>query len=250
MLSEVCCILRICFKRMDQNNRLKSSKIPYFIIAFLIVGAMYAFFSRRETPNQTEATTIPSENFALLQYRDVSMEEFARMLDDAPLTMGNKNAPIRIVEFSDFQCPYCGKAFPIVREMLGKYSDKVLFVYRDFPLYGVNEFSFAASMAARCAADQKKFWEYHDKLFLNQDKISSANIDAFALQLGLTLPKFKICMDTEKYRQAVQNDIVLGTSMNVAGTPTFFINGIRLQGVVPKEVWEQIIENIAKESAS
>jgi len=167
--------------------------------------------------------------------------------DDAVL--GNKNAPITIIEFSDFECPFCGRFFnqtlPSIKE---KYIDtgKVKLVYRDFPL-SFHPNAQKAAEAAECAGEQNKFWEMHDILF---EKGVSGGINSFkqyAKDLGLDTTKFNSCLDSGRYTNEVQKDFQDGQSYGVSGTPTFFINGIEVVGAQPFGVFQQIIDAELKE---
>jgi|SRR3989344_3637096 len=167
--------------------------------------------------------------------------------DDDPFK-GSKKAPITIIEFSDFQCPYCAKFFtqtlPFLEEEYIK-TGKVKLVYRDFPL-SFHEFAAKASEASECADEQGKFWEYHDKIFNNQKQINVENLKNWALELGLNTEKFNNCLDSDKYRDEVLNDIKDGSSAGVQGTPAYFINGVLVEGAQPYENFKNIIEKELK----
>jgi protein-disulfide isomerase len=167
-------------------------------------------------------------------------------IDDDPVK-GSKNAPITIVEFSDFQCPFCARFYaqtlPSIEENYIK-TGKVKFIYRDFPL-NFHQYAQKAAEAAECADEQGKFWEYHDILFQKQSEWSSAGIEKlkeYAQNFGLDIAKFNECLDSGKYTGEVQKDYSDGSNYGVTGTPTFFINGIEVVGAQPYSVFEQIIE--------
>jgi protein-disulfide isomerase len=167
-------------------------------------------------------------------------------LDDDPVK-GSPNAKVTIVEFSDFQCPFCARfatqTLPQIEEKYIK-TGKVKLVYRDFPL-NFHQYAQKAAEAAECADEQGKFWEYHDILFQKQFEWSSAGESKFkeyAQQLGLNTQKFNQCLDSGKYANEVQKDYNDGLKYGVSGTPTFFINGIGVVGAQPYNVFEQIIE--------
>lgn len=155
--------------------------------------------------------------------------------------IGNPDAPIVIVEFSDFECPFCRQAFPILKQMIAKNSDYVKFVYLDFPISSIHDMAIPAAHAARCANEQGKFWQYHDNLFQNQDNLSQSTFLALAELNGLDKNDFVVCMDSQKYIQDIQNQFQLGLELGVMGTPTFFVNGRRFSGVLPPDIWDQII---------
>jgi protein-disulfide isomerase len=154
---------------------------------------------------------------------------------------GPQNAPITIVEFSDFQCPFCSKAIASVDEVMKAYEGKVRLVFRHFPLEFHKEAPKAAE-ASMCAADQNKFWEYHDKLFANQQALKPDDLKKHAADLGLDAARFNECLDSGKHAAAVTKDFEEGKKAGVTGTPAFFINGIALSGAVPAEEFKSIID--------
>jgi|SRR3989338_1249037 len=165
-------------------------------------------------------------------------------LKDDDVVQGDANAPVTIVEFSDFQCPYCGRNFEQTYPQIKKlYIDtgKVKYVMRDFPL-NVHPEAQKAAEAAGCAEEQGKFWEMHDKLFSNQQDLSVANEKTWAQEIGLDTKKFGECLDSGKRAAEVQKDIQDGQAYGVSGTPAFFINGVPLVGAQPFAAFQQVIE--------
>jgi len=163
--------------------------------------------------------------------------------DDDPVE-GDAKAPVTIIEFSDFQCPFCGKFFkdtlPQLRNEYIK-TGRVKLVYRDYPL-DFHPYAQKAAEAADCADEQGKFWQMHDKLFDNQDAITASELKKYAADLGLDTAKFNNCLDTSKYEQEVKKDLADGNTIGVSGTPAFFINGISVSGAQPYSVFKQIID--------
>lgn len=165
---------------------------------------------------------------------------------DRPWT-GGKDAPVTIVEFSDFQCPFCRAAQNSVNAIKEKYGDKIRLVYLDFPL-GMHAHAMDAARAGRCAGEQGKFWEFHDTMFANQAKLAPADLKADAKKLGLDTKAFDACFDTNKYDAPIRKDMSQGESLGVTATPTFFINGRQILGAQPPEKFEQVIdEELARE---
>lgn len=163
--------------------------------------------------------------------------------DDDP-SIGPENASVTIIEFSDFQCPFCTKAEPVISQILENYKGKVRFVYRDFPL-SFHQYAQKAAEASECADEQGKFWKYHDTLFEKQSEWSSegvAKLKEYAADLGLNAEQFNKCLDSGKYASEVQKDFTDGQEAGVSGTPAFFINGKALVGAQPFEAFQQIIE--------
>jgi protein-disulfide isomerase len=159
--------------------------------------------------------------------------------DDA--SKGPDNAPITIVEFSDYQCPYCARAETSITEVLKKYGDKVRVVYRDYPL-SFHQNAEISAIGAECAEEQDKFWEMHGAMFANQQKLAAADLVETAERIGLNKDDFKACLDSGKYRSEVQKDFQEGASYGVTGTPAFFINGIMLSGAQPPEAFAKVID--------
>jgi len=160
--------------------------------------------------------------------------------DDDPWT-GAAQAPVTIVEFSDFECPYCKRSVPILKELREKYPGKLKLVYRDFP--GPNHRqALSAAEAAQCAAEQSRFWEYHDTLFARQAPEVGWNFSALAEGLGLRQSPFDACIKEHRYRQKVLKDLQEGLKLGVASTPTFFINGRPLVGARPLADFQAIID--------
>jgi protein-disulfide isomerase len=161
-------------------------------------------------------------------------------VDDDP-AKGPTDAPVVIVEFSDFQCPFCGRAEATVKQVLDTYKDKVRFVYRDFPL-GMHPYAPKASEAAQCANEQGKFWEYHDALYADQSKLSVPDLEATAGSLGLNADQFKSCLDSGKFAAEVNSDMADAQKAGVNSTPYFFINGLPVVGAQGYQAFADIID--------
>src|SRR2546425_9497567 len=160
--------------------------------------------------------------------------------DDA--SKGPAKAPVTIVEFSDYQCPYCSRADTTVQEVLKKYGEKVRLVYRDYPL-PFHQNANIAAQASECAKEQGKFWEMHNAMFANQAKLAQPDLIETAGGIcGIDKDKFKACLDTGKYKDEVQKDADAGQKYGVTGTPTFFINGIPIVGARDVNSFAEIID--------
>ncbi len=155
---------------------------------------------------------------------------------------GPADAPITIVEFSDYQCPFCRRVEPTVHEVLKRYEGKVRFVFRHFPLDRIHPQARGASEAAACADAQGKFWEYHAGLFAENAQLDRPGLDALAQKTGLDPAAFKACMDERRTQALVQKDVDAGSEAGVSGTPAFFINGIPLRGALPAEDFQRVID--------
>jgi protein-disulfide isomerase len=160
---------------------------------------------------------------------------------DPARVRGDVKAPVTIVEFSDFQCPFCQKAEPILKDLLAKYNGQVKLAILDFPMRSLHPQAQIAAEAARCAEQQGKFWPYHDVLFADQTKLDETGLAQSARSLGLDENSFQSCLKSGKFKAQIEHDVQEGTKAGVAGTPAFFIDGISLNGVQPEAEFEKII---------
>ena len=158
---------------------------------------------------------------------------------------GPANAPVTIVEFSDFECPFCAKAEPTVKALLAKYPDKIKLVYRDFPL-PMHSHAPKAAEAAHCAGDQGKYWEMHEKLFANSQKLEPTDLKAYARDLGIDGAKFDRCLDSNEKASLVEKNKKAGEEAGVSGTPAFFINGRPLSGAQPLDAFTALVDQELK----
>ena len=157
-------------------------------------------------------------------------------LSDTDHAIGPKNAKVTVVEYSDFQCPYCGRFFTgAIQPMLKDYKDKVRFIYRNFPLDQIHPQARPAAIAAECAAEQGKFWEYHDQLFAKQQTLSDSVYTEIAKGLKLDEKKFANCQKSDRPGKKIDADTQGGLGYGVQGTPTTFINGVEISGAQPYE---------------
>jgi len=162
---------------------------------------------------------------------------------------GNPKAPVMIVEFSDYQCPYCHSVEPTLKKVLAKYGDKVSLSYRDFPLSSIHPDADLAAVASRCALEQGKFWEYHDALF-SASKLDKDSLVGYARELKLNDGQFSSCLSGDQYKVEIQKDVADGRKVGVNGTPGFFINGIELSGAKGDEAFTRIIDDELGRKAS
>lgn len=185
-----------------------------------------------ESAPQSSATAAPTQQ---------QIRRYNVPVDDDP-SIGPSDAAITLIEFSDFECPYCRQwqtqTWPKLAE---DFKGKIRLVYRDFPLDSIHANAVPAAEAADCANEQGKYWEFHDKLFSGQ-KLSSALFEQYAAEIGLDTAKFKECVSTRKYQKEVQGDIDFASNLGIQSTPTFFINGLPMVGAQPYEVFKQVIE--------
>ena len=163
-----------------------------------------------------------------------------KMASGSP-SRGPANAPIEVIEFSDFQCPFCQRVGPAVTQVLTTYGDRIRLVYREYPLPN-HPNARQASEAGLCANEQDKFWQYHDRMFANQQRLGAADLKQHAVDLGLDATRFNACLDSHKYAQHVEADVNAGNDAGVNGTPAFFINGRMISGAQPFEAFKKIID--------
>ena len=156
---------------------------------------------------------------------------------------GPSTAPVTLVEFSDFQCPYCARVGPALKRVEETYGDKVRIVYKDFPLLQIHSNAAKAAEAGSCAADQGKFWQLHDKMFENQAKLSVADLKQFAKDAGLDSGAFDQCLDSGKKSAEWNEDLADGERYGVTGTPAFFVNGRLLGGAASFEKFAEVIDD-------
>jgi protein-disulfide isomerase len=155
---------------------------------------------------------------------------------------GSEKAPVTIVKFEDFHCPFCKQVQPTFNELLSQYNGKVRLVHKDLPLESLHPQARQAAEAARCAYEQGKFWEYHDKLYANSPKASADDLKSYAKEVDLDVDSFDRCFASGKYKAVVQQDLKEGAQLGLTGTPTIFINGREISGNQPLEAFEAIID--------
>ncbi|XWX03795.1 DsbA family protein [Aggregatilineales bacterium SYSU G02658] len=174
------------------------------------------------------------------QARDEAQRERLKMVDDDPFR-GPEDAPIIMVEFSAYACPFCGRHFQqTLGPLLENYGQYIRYVYRDFPVIR-QEVSFPAAMAAQCAFEQDKFWEFHDLLFQNQSELGRDLFMRIGREVGLEMEAFTACVDENRYENEVLDDYYAGDALGITGTPSFYINGQIVSGALPYERFERII---------
>ena len=165
----------------------------------------------------------------------------AAVSDAGRPSKGPANAPVQIIEFSDFECPFCFRANPTVAQVLSNYGDRVRLVFRHLPLPN-HPNARPAAEAASCANDQGRFWDYHDRLFANQSKLTLPDLKQHAADLKLDTEKFNACLDARRFQKEVDADLDAAQLLGVSGTPHFFINGRALSGAQPFDAFKAVID--------
>ena len=195
-------------------------------------GSAWFIFGRgTATPQASNQTTFQ-------QPRDFQPE-----LEGRP-SLGPEDAPVTIVEFTDYECPFCGRHFrETMPQLLSEYEGRIKYVVLNFPISRIHPFSQRAGEAAECAHDQGRFWEYHDTVFQNQAALDVVSLKLYAEQVGLEAEVFSSCLESGDKTQLVLDDVQDGLSYGVSGTPTFFINGQMMVGAQPFSSFQTLIDD-------
>jgi protein-disulfide isomerase len=181
---------------------------------------------------------------------EILLEEPAADVEAVGPSAGPENAPVTIVEFSDFQCPFCSKVEPTIKRVMAEYAGKVRLVFRDYPL-PFHEHAQKASEASHCAEAQAKYWPMHDALFANQEKLDVDGLKKLAAGVaGMDQAKFDKCLDSGQMADAVANNTKAGEAAGITGTPRFFVNGRPLDGAQPYEEFKAAIDRALVRSAA
>ncbi|AZB32520.1 DsbA family protein [Chryseobacterium bernardetii] len=165
-------------------------------------------------------------------------------VSNADHTQGNPNASLVIVEYGDYQCPYCGAAYPVLKELMKEFGDQIRFVFRNFPLSEMHQYARTAALAAEAAASQGKFWEMHDAIYENQEFLNDGLPLKLAEKLSLNIPRFKVDIHKQELAEKVDTDFESGIISGVNGTPSFFINGNKFNGGA-EDLFQLVRENTA-----
>jgi len=167
-------------------------------------------------------------------------------LDIAPFirthnpTFGNTEAPLTIVMFIDFECPFCQQAYPTMRQVMDEYGSAVQVRFKHFPLASIHPNATRAAVATTCAQEQGAFWEYYDLIFENK-LLNNVALSSYAQTLELDMPQFDTCLRTERYMAQIEEDFADGRALSVRGTPTYFLNNQKIEGVVNADQWRALI---------
>ncbi len=237
---------------MAEEKKITTFTTP-IIVALLVIVAFLAgmFWTRARSGDQekvpekeTQASPAPG---APQEGVPLTGEQRTKIETGGVAVKGEENAPVTIVEFSEYQCPFCGRyvsdTYP---QILEEYGDQIYYIFRDYPL-SFHQHAKKMAEVARCAGDQDQYWEMHDLIFENQETWSSkqeieSDIDAYVSQLGLDEEEFNSCLSSGKHVQAIEDDFQLGTEVGVQGTPTFFINGQKIVGARPFADFKAVID--------
>lgn len=233
---------------------MNSKTTPLLIVLLVIVSFLLGMtWTRlRYVEKEEDRKTITSPSPAGQAVKTPTPEvlgagDQAEIVKNPAAVKGGENAKVTIVEFSEYQCPFCKKYVDETYvKILSDYGDKIRYIFRDYPLE-FHQHAQITAEAARCAGDQGKYWEYHDNLFAEREKWvdqqdATETLVSFAASLGLNQESLRDCLTSGKFTQAVKDDLALGQKVGVSGTPSFFINGKKLVGAQPYEAFKTIIE--------
>lgn len=177
----------------------------------------------------------------LTTYEKTNISNFPKITSKNP-SLGEKGAEIQIIEFGDFQCPYCQSLSTLFRQLYFEYQGKVRLVWKDFPLTTIHDQSLKAALAARCAQEQGKFWEMHDKLFENQKNLGEELYLSLAKEIGLEENKFSNCLISDKTLDLIAEDLQEGVRLGVEGTPHFYINQYVITELIDYERLKSVVD--------
>ena len=217
-------------KKQEQNRKFKKFGI-WAAVAVVLIAAVYGLIQIANSP----------------KFTSTSSGKLPQVTKEDPVT-GNPNARVTLVEYADFQCPACAAYHPIVKQLLTDYNGKIYFVYRYFPLTAIHQNAMISSLAAYAAGQQSKFWEMHDMLFqtqnswANSQKARETFID-YAKKLDLDIDKFKTDLESDKGKNFINDTYSKGLAIGVNSTPTFFINGSKIQNPRTYNDFKSLIEN-------
>jgi protein-disulfide isomerase len=191
---------------------------------------------QKEKTNSEESELLDKNKEALEKAKN-GEEGVLRKIDETDHIVGKLEAPVELIIYSDFECPFCADFAKTVKRAINEFGDKIVVAYRHFPLTAIHDNALAAAIASECAAEQGKFWEMHDKLFYDNEtgRMSATQFKADAQELKLNQVKFNKCLDTEKYKDKVMSEILEGRNAGVTGTPGSFLNGQPLPGAYQYE---------------
>ncbi len=224
---------------MDTENKMQNNQDYLLPASILIAGVLVAGAVIYSTGLKSAGTLPTGENVPEV----VSGEALNLTAED--VILGDPNAPVTVIIFGDFQCPFCGRLFDTVeRRLKEEYvsAGKVKLISRDFPLDQIHPYARSAAEAAECARDQGKYWLYRDTLYERQEEIPSLNFVELAEELGLASQEFQSCFTSQKYKDSVEEDYQGGIALRVGATPTVFINGQKIEGALPYDSFKLIID--------
>lgn len=233
-------------KRVTSASSSQSSKLGDIAIVATLVGVIViltvSMLNKREVQRlSARVTQLEKVAAAPTPQSSLFNKVYEVDLATAP-AKGLATAPVTIAEFAEFQCPFCQTVNATLQDIEEKYKDRVRFVWKHLPLINIHSHAMDAALAAEAAKNQGKFWEYHDKLFANQERLEPGDLRSYAQALGLDLARFDRDRNDPQLKTKVLDDMAEATALGVKSTPTFFINGRLVSGAMPFETFSTIID--------
>lgn len=231
---------------MFQRKKENFTYLLIGVLAIIAAGLAVIFFNKEKLKDnfQNQESVKPSEEEELVKDNKKALERakneeegVLRKIDETDHIIGNLGAPVELIIYSDFQCPFCADFAATVKMAINAFGGKIVVAYRHFPLTAIHDNALAAAIASECAAEQGKFWEMYDKLFSDNEagRMSATQFKDDAKELKLNQVKFNKCLDTEKYKDKVMSEMLEGRNAGVTGTPGSFLNGQPLPGAYQYE---------------
>lgn len=233
------------------RKRLSGRVVTIFIviIIFGIVYFAFSFFGSLWHISRGDVYKKDIGQWVTAQEYEQNQQGVSALLTEDDPALGTNEPLVYIVAYESFGCPFCKNNQVDIKQMIEKYGGLVRFIFKDFPTESLHKDVFSAHLAAGCAQDQDKFWEYHDLLYANQGKHTKVDLKSYAEAIGLNTAEFDACLDNEKRAQEIRQDFAQGVDLGVVGTPSYVINGQLVPGEIPFELWEQILAYIIQQEA-
>ncbi len=237
----------------------KKSHLPSFVFfaclsAFLLFIMLVGYYLWQIAYGDRDALTQEFRSNKFTKITNATETEPHTTVDIAPFlrshnpALGQKDAPITIVAFIDFECPFCRESYPIFTDMSKTYAPVIRVVFKHLPITVLHTSALSAANAAACAHEQKKFWAYYDRLFQEQTLEETALI-AHAGNVGLNTSQFTACLRDAKYQSNIEEDILDAQRLGIRGTPTYIVNGKKVEGVVPRDAWDTILTQALRDTS-
>jgi len=231
---------------VDNTVVFKRSHFYAIMVVFsFAVGILVGYVAWGRAPTAQQVVAAPAQAPAAQAAGPEANPAFTRY--DIPTegfpSLGPQDAEIVLVEFSDYQCPFCKRWYDeVYQQLLATYPGKIRLVYRNLPLTSIHPDAMSAAVAGLCAGEQESFWQFHDKLFSNEYGLGRSAYTQYATDLELDTASFESCLDSGKFDQFIKEDMNFSLNLGVQSTPTFFINGLAVVGAQPLDVFKQVID--------
>lgn len=224
----------------------------WFIIAVAAAGviALFIWLIFRQLIGATEGN--PGEFTVAPGTFSVNASANTTVVSSDDPYLGAPGAKVVLVEFGDFECPFCRQTAPTIRTLMAEYGNRVQFIYRDFPVVSIHSLAQEAAEAGACIWHTKpdSFWSFHDRAYQNQSLLSAEALIQWSLQAGADEAVVRDCLSNATYGDEVNDDLAAGVNAGVRGTPTFFLNGRKIEGVLPLATWKKLLDRALADTAS